>query len=141
MALKLMYITNDPYIAVIAETAGVDRIFVDMEYIGKEKRQGRIDSVKNHHTISDIANIRKVISKSELLVRTNPIHDGSEKEINDAIPAPGADRKKDRRNDTKDRHRRHLLPGSPPGQRGIPSPPAQPVSARLPYRKRLVFPV
>ena len=35
MSLKLMYITNRPEIAQIAESAGVDRIFVDMEYIGK----------------------------------------------------------------------------------------------------------
>ena len=36
--LKLMYITNRPAVARIAENAGVDRIFVDMEYIGKDKR-------------------------------------------------------------------------------------------------------
>ena len=30
-----MYITNRPEIAQIAESAGVDRIFVDLEYIGK----------------------------------------------------------------------------------------------------------
>ena len=35
MSLKLMYITNQPDVAQIAEAAGVDRIFVDMEYIGK----------------------------------------------------------------------------------------------------------
>ena len=40
MALKLMYITNNPDVARIAEEAGVDRIFVDMEYIGKADRQG-----------------------------------------------------------------------------------------------------
>ena len=31
MGLKLMYITNNPAIAEIAECAGVDRIFIDME--------------------------------------------------------------------------------------------------------------
>ena len=40
MSLKLMYITNQPEIAQIAESAGVDRIFVDLEYIGKSDRQG-----------------------------------------------------------------------------------------------------
>lgn len=40
MPLKLMYITNCPDVARIAEQAGVDRIFVDMEYIGKAIRQG-----------------------------------------------------------------------------------------------------
>ena len=45
MALKLMYITNNPAVARIAEEAGVDRIFVDMEYIGKaDAREGWIPS-------------------------------------------------------------------------------------------------
>lgn len=39
MPLKLMYITNSEDVAHIAEEAGVDRIFVDMEYIGKTDRQ------------------------------------------------------------------------------------------------------
>ena len=44
MALKLMYITNRPDVAKIAENSGVDRIFVDMEYIGKALRQGGMDT-------------------------------------------------------------------------------------------------
>lgn len=35
MPLKLMYITNNPEVATIVEHAGVDRIFIDMEFIGK----------------------------------------------------------------------------------------------------------
>jgi len=96
MSLKLMYITNSTEIAKIAEDAGVDRIFVDMEYIGKSIRQGGMDTVQSSHTIEDISNIRKVISKAELLVRCNPIHDrtieymGTESEIKAIIQA-GAD--------------------------------------------------
>ena len=33
MSIKLMYITNKPEIAQIAESSGVDRIFVDMEFV------------------------------------------------------------------------------------------------------------
>lgn len=88
--LKLFYITNKPEIAEIAQNAGVDRIFVDMEYIGKEERQGGLDTVKNHHTVEDVKRIRSVLTKSELLVRVNPINEGSEKEINEVIAA-GAD--------------------------------------------------
>jgi len=91
MALKLMYITNKPEVATIAENSGVDRIFIDMEYIGKEARQGGMNTVQNHHTIEDIKAIRDVIKKAELLVRCNPIHYGtesyssSEEEINSII--------------------------------------------------------
>lgn len=88
--LELMYITNNPDIAEIAQKNGVSRIFVDMEYIGKDKRQGGMDTVKNHHTVKDAENIKAVLTTSKLLVRVNPIHSGSEKEINDAVEA-GAD--------------------------------------------------
>ena len=73
--IKLMYITNRPEIAVIAENAGVDRIFVDMEYIGKELRQGGMDTVQSHHTLDDVRKIRQTVRQAELLVRCNPIHD------------------------------------------------------------------
>ncbi|MBO5199766.1 MAG: aldolase [Clostridia bacterium] len=94
--LKLMYITNDPEVAVIAEESGVDRIFVDLEYIGKQQRQGGMDTVQNHHTAADVKNIRNAVKKAEVLVRVNPIHSktdkfmGSETEINRVIDA-GAD--------------------------------------------------
>ena len=96
MPLKLMYITNRPDIAQIAESAGVDRIFVDMEFIGKDKRQGGLDSVKNHHTVDDVKKIRSVLKKAELLVRVNPIHEASSeycssKEEIDAVIEAGAD--------------------------------------------------
>lgn len=98
MALTLMYITNKPEVAKIAQKSGVDRIFVDMEYIGKDKRQGGMDTVQSHHTYADIENISKAIQggTSELQVRVNPIHDAtceycsSEEEIDTAIKC-GAD--------------------------------------------------
>lgn len=96
MPLQLMYITNQPEIAKIAETAGVDRIFIDMEFIGKDKRQGGMNTVQNHHTIQDIRNVKASLEQAELLVRINPIHEGypnymdSKEEIDAAIEA-GAD--------------------------------------------------
>lgn len=96
MSLKLMYITNNTEVAKIAESVGVDRIFVDMEYIGKADRQGGMDTVQSHHTLEDIRNIRSVLTKSELLVRCNPIHEAtdeycSSKEEIDGIVESGAD--------------------------------------------------
>lgn len=94
--LKLMYITNRTDVALIAESVGVDRIFVDMEYIGKDVRQKGLDTVKSHHTVEDVKRLRALLSASQLLVRVNPIHDAtvdycsSEEEINAVIEA-GAD--------------------------------------------------
>ena len=96
MALTLMYITNSPVTARIAQKAGVDRIWLDMEYIGKEQRQGGMDTVKNHHTVEDVKNLRPVVTDAELLVRVNPIHEATEaysdsKTEIDAVIAAGAD--------------------------------------------------
>lgn len=94
--LKLMYITKRPEIARIAEEAGVDWIFVDMEFIGKDARQGGLDTVQNHHTVEDVKNVKAAVTKAKVLVRVNPIHEAmadypsSEDEINATIEA-GAD--------------------------------------------------
>lgn len=87
MSLKLMYITNKPEIAKIAENSGVDWIFVDLEVNGKEERQANLDTVKSKHSISDIVKVKEVLSTSELLVRINPIYDGTEIEIEEVITA------------------------------------------------------
>lgn len=96
MKLTLMYITNNPETAKIAQKAGVDRIWIDMEYIGKEERQGGMDTVKSHHTIEDIKRIRPVVTEAELLVRVNPLHEATKdysdsKEEIDAVIKAGAD--------------------------------------------------
>lgn len=88
--LKLMYITNDATIAKIAEQSGVDSIWIDLETIGKEDRQRGLNTVKSNHVISDVSKIRDVITESELLVRVNPLYDGSKEEIDEVI-GRGAD--------------------------------------------------
>lgn len=91
--LKLMYITNRPEIAQIAENSGVDRIFIDMEYIGKSDRQGGMDTVQSHHTVQDVKNIKKMVTNAQVLVRVNPIHTAtkdyisSKEEIDQVIEA------------------------------------------------------
>lgn len=90
MALKLMYITNHTGVAKILDGYGVDRIFLDLEIIGKEKRQGHLDTVISRHSIDDVAKLREVIKDGELLVRCNPIHENTRNEI-DRIIRDGAD--------------------------------------------------
>lgn len=90
MFLKLMYITNNPQVALIAEKYGVDRIWIDLETLGKEERQKNMDTVKSSHTIEDISQIKPILSSAELLVRVNPWNAESPREIEDVISA-GAD--------------------------------------------------
>ena len=96
MSLNLMYITNKPSVAQIAEEVGVDWIFIDMEFIGKDSRQGGLDTVQNHHTVEDVKNIQKAVIKSKLMVRVNPIHETlenypSSKDEIEAVIEAGAD--------------------------------------------------
>lgn len=90
MILEYMYITNRPEVARICEDAGVERVFVDMEWMGKAERQGHLDSVKSFHTVEDVANVRQVLTRSRVLVRVNPMHEKTETEVAEAIKA-GAD--------------------------------------------------
>ena len=90
MSLNVFYITNNPDVALIAEKAGVNRVWVDLETLGKEERQKGINSVKSQHSIEDIRKIKPRLTKAEMLVRVNPWNPGSMSEINAVIDA-GAD--------------------------------------------------
>jgi len=88
--MRLLYITKDPVVGEIAQDAGVDWIFVDMEYRGKCERQANCDTVISAHTIEDVRAMRSVLCRSELMVRVNPLGAWSREEICDVIEA-GAD--------------------------------------------------
>lgn len=75
MSINLMYITNKPEVALIAERSGIDIVFVDLEFIGKDDRQHGLDTVKSHHTVADVVAVSKVLTRAKLLARCNPIHD------------------------------------------------------------------
>ena len=83
--MKLMYITNDTEVAKAVQNAGVDRIFIDLEIMGKYERQGHLDTVISHHEMKDVSKIRDVIDAAKLLVRLNPLHSETKKEVNQAI--------------------------------------------------------
>ena len=90
ITIEFVYITNNPELAEYAQNSGVDRIMVDLEYIGKKERQGHLDTVISEHTLQDVSRVREVLHKSKLQVRVNPIYPGSEREINEVI-SHGAD--------------------------------------------------
>lgn len=83
--MDLIFITNDIDLAKHAEKSHINRIMVDLEIIGKKERQGHLSTVISGHSLEDISKIRKVISKSKLLVRVNPIHENSKQEIDEVI--------------------------------------------------------
>ena len=92
--MKFILITNKALHAQTMALAGVDRIMVDLEINGKEKRQGHLDTVISRHSFEDITNIRCALDRvacGELMVRINPLNPFSQSEIEKVI-ACGADR-------------------------------------------------
>lgn len=87
MPLKLMYISNKPEIAKIAESCGVDRIFVDLEILGKVERQSGRDTVISKHSVDDIKRLRDSLTESQLFVRVNPVNDNTATEVSSVIDA------------------------------------------------------
>ena len=87
MSLNVFYITNRLDVALVAEKAGVNRVWVDLETLGKEERQKGLNSVKSRHSIEDIRLIAPKLTKAEMLVRVNPWNQDSMSEINAAIEA------------------------------------------------------
>lgn len=88
--LRFLMVVNDPAVARHAADNGVDTLFVDLERIGKALRQPRPESWKSSQQAEDITRIRQAAPNAELLVRLNPLHDGTAGEVEDAV-ARGAD--------------------------------------------------
>jgi hypothetical protein len=83
--MNFMIIENDLELIKKYDSIGVDRIFIDLEILGKKERQGHLDTVISNHSIEDIKNIKPYLKNSKLLVRINPINMNSRLEIDTCI--------------------------------------------------------
>jgi len=81
----LTLITDDPALAAEADQAGVDRIGVDLEMLGKAERQKGHSTRLSGHTLDNLAGVRRVITRAKLFARLNPINAGSSSEIEAAL--------------------------------------------------------
>lgn len=88
--MQFLMIVNDADIARFVTANGVDRLFVDLEYMGKDVRQKGLDTWKSRQTPQDVSRLRAAAPDAHLLVRVNPPHDGSAAEVEDVV-ARGAD--------------------------------------------------
>lgn len=88
--LELIQITNDPAFARRCDALGGFRLFVDLERLGKAQRQAGRNTFISEHQLEDVARIREVLVRSALMVRVNPLHEGTPQEV-DAVLARGAD--------------------------------------------------
>jgi HpcH/HpaI aldolase/citrate lyase family len=83
--LTLLKITNDPEVALSCESLAGVRIFVDLEINGKVARQAGRDTVISGHSVADVAAVRRVVKRSELMVRINPWFHGSVQELESVL--------------------------------------------------------
>lgn len=83
--MKLCLTTNKTDLAREAEQAGIERVMIDLETIGKQARQSGRNTIISDHQMADISALKSVLKKSALVVRLNPLHQRSGAEIDEAI--------------------------------------------------------
>ena len=88
--IELIQITNDPAFARRCDALGGFRLFVDLERLGKAERQAGRNTFISAHSLEDVGRIKRVLRQSPLMVRVNPLHDGTPAEV-EAVLAGGAD--------------------------------------------------
>jgi hypothetical protein len=88
--LELIQITNDPAFARRCDALGGFRLFVDLERLGKAERQAGRNTFISAHELEDVGRIKRVLARSPLMVRVNPLNPGTAGEV-EAVLAAGAD--------------------------------------------------
>ena len=86
-SLDFIFITNVPELAEYVEQFGVGYVMVDLESHGKIERQGGRDTLISHHCLNDVAMVKAVLKQARLVVRVNPLHDGTSAEIDSCLNA------------------------------------------------------
>lgn len=82
--------TADPRLAAAADAAGVDRIGVDLERLGKEDRQANRGTWISPHREEDLEAVAPALSHARLFARVNPLNTGSAREV-DAVLGRGVE--------------------------------------------------
>ena len=83
---RLTLITIDAVLAAQADAAGVDLIGVDIERLNKASRQGHIPNARiSDHELAHLASLAPVVRQATLFARLNPLHHGSQREVEAAL--------------------------------------------------------
>lgn len=88
--LNLMFLASEKTCICAAQRGGVDRVLLDLETLGKKQRQAGHSAFLSQNTLEDVPRVRSYVDSAAFWVRVNPIHPGSQHEI-DAVIAGGAD--------------------------------------------------
>lgn len=82
--------TNRPGLAAAADRAGVDRVGLDLELLGKLERQRGLGTWISSHTEAELPKVFAALGLARRFVRCNPPHAGLESEI-ERLLARGAE--------------------------------------------------
>ena len=83
----LTLFTNDVELARRADEAGMNRVGLDLETIGKAVRQPGLKTWISDHEEHQLPALRQALRKAKLFVRTEPIHAQSREQIDRLIEA------------------------------------------------------
>jgi hypothetical protein len=86
--LDLLKITVDPVFVRRCDALEGMRLFVDLERLGKAERQAGRNTHISTHEIGDIGYVKAMLKRARLMVRVNPLHEGTAEEV-DAVLAQG----------------------------------------------------
>jgi hypothetical protein len=89
-AIALTMWTDDPALARTADAAGIDRIGVDLETLGKRSRQAGIETWVSPHSLDDLERVAATVHRGAVFARLNPLHPRFEPEL-EATVALGAE--------------------------------------------------
>ncbi len=87
--MELMLFTNDVELSSKAYESKIDRVVIDLENLGKSRRQRGSNLEVNKHKIEDIRRVKSA-KPITVMCRLNPINKGSQEEIELSLAA-GAD--------------------------------------------------
>ncbi len=82
----LTAITSDPETIAFADAAGVNRIGIDIERIGKVDRQRHVPGARiSVHQLDELTEVASHVTRAEVFARLNPLHEGSRTEVERAL--------------------------------------------------------
>ncbi len=84
--LELTHLSRDPAWIAAADAAGIERIGIDIERLGKAERQSTVANARiSEHELKDLRTVSRHVRRAKPFARLNRPHAGSADEIDEAI--------------------------------------------------------
>jgi hypothetical protein len=77
--------TDSVELAAAADAAGIDRVGVDLEQLGKRERQRGLGTWISPHRRESLAELRAALEHAQLFARVDPLNPGSSEQVEDLL--------------------------------------------------------